>query len=196
MLDMRDRAKWAQRILVGSLAAFCLLGLLTLAPAGAQEDCYPDGCGSPANPPPRANVSCELSAEVAAPGDQRTAVVRGAGGGRVRVFFDGTQVAIHKAGNVEVRRIDFIVPDVPSGRYSVVAVGATFSADCGTMVVGGAEVLSESLTRSRQGSGGIGFGPLAFTGFELLLLVAAIATLIVVGWRLTSAAKRRRVAHR
>ena len=130
--------------------------------------------------------------------------MRDAGGGRVRIFFDGTEVARNTGGNTDERRIDFTVPDVEPGDYSVAAVGATFSADCGDFRVGGGpQVLGNSVVAGENGAGPSGSGAgesslhaLAFTGFRALVLLAVASALILAGLKLAAAGKRRRIAHR
>lgn len=212
---MARTSERTKHLAVTVLTTACFAIVLLASPAGAQDDSYPDGATEPTNPEPSGEVTCELSVEAGEPGDEVTAVVRNvppAGG--VRILFDGTEVASTTEGGAEVR-VTFVVPDVDPGSYTVVASGPTFSVECSASFTVGdtTEVAGEQVERpgddgsddggddgsavggesTSRGSGG--GGALPFTGAELGLLVAVALAMLVGGWRLRSAAKRRRAAH-
>lgn len=183
------------------------LVLFLALPAGASaavagEDCYPDGCTEPTSPPPSDDPSCGISLSTGQVGDTVTAtVVNVPTNGIVRILFDGSEVASNasdeQAAGPQLFRgassdvvLQFTVPDVAPGTYSVVAVGDTFSVTCG------------------DGDGNLGFtvlastdsatpnsdsdGALAFTGGQILGLLLIGALLLLLGALAVRWAKRRR----
>jgi len=190
-----------------SVVASVLLvaGLVSAAPAAAQDQADPYGSTTTLAPPEEAEAGCTLSASTA---DQRatmTATVTEAPAGEVvRILFDGTEVgraeALGPSGSKTTVVISFTVPPVEAGAYVVAAVGSTFSAECdASLEVGG--VAGEVI--DRPGGGGPGqdgavagsgrdrIGPLPRTGayFGLLLFLAIAA--ILLGRAALEASRRR-----
>lgn len=183
-----------------------LLGVLTyfVVPAGAGEDsCYPDGCTPPSNPEPSDDPTCGISLSTGQTGDQITATVSNVPeGGVVRILFDGDEVASNAgseqaAGPMFFRggasadvELTFTIPDVAPGTYAVVAVGDTFSVTCGDGEGNtGFQVLAAGDSRGDGDD-----GSLAFTGGQILLLLAVAAALITGGWAFVTGSRRRRLA--
>lgn len=198
-------------------ALLCVLFVFPMAAAGAQEDCYPDGCTEPTNPAPAPSKSCGISLSTAQVGATVTATVTNVPeGGTVRIMFDGSVVASNAddeqslsvggplfARSAPARQtssdvvLDFTVPDVPPGTYSVTAVGADFTVTCGDgdgntdfQVLAG-NSLPRTDADGNNGSGHV--GPLPFTGLEVGVLVLLAIALIGAGWYALRRSKSRRL---
>jgi hypothetical protein len=140
-------------------------------------------------PPP----SCRLRESTVAAGDTATARVKAAPrDSQVEIRFDGEVVAKATATgpgssprvNVD---IDFVVPaDAEPGRHDVTAVGADFSASCGALDTRTGEVLSETVTNDRGGS-----GSLPKTGITVALLLVVAVALVIVGRAVLEASRQR-----
>lgn len=187
-------------ILVAVLAVFSAPS--SAAVAGETEDCYPDGCVPPTNPPLPDDVSCGVSVETGQVGSTVTATVRDVPiGSTVEIRFGGTVVASTADGPALLGRgaesrdvvLKFDVPDLPPGRYQVVAVGDTFTVACGSG--DGFQVLAASTDGPGSGEPGSGEsrgGALAFTGMSALMPVVVALSLIALGAMVWRQARRRR----
>lgn len=190
-----------RRGLLAVLAALCLLAVVATPSVGAQADCYPDGCTEPTNPQPRADAACALTVGTGRPGDAVTARVRNSGTGPVRLLFSGSEVA-NAAADVGAAVLSFVVPPVGPGTYSVVAVGNDFSVECTFGDDAGFAVLAAGVTQGGAANGGSansgsasgGVRALAFTGFDVLLLVAIGLALLAIGWYLVRRSREPEVA--
>ena len=135
------------------------------------------------------NPSCRLSQSTASPGGTATARVHAAPrGSSVEIRFDGATVAEQTATgpgsspqvNVDIR---FTVPsDAEEGSHTVTAVGAEFTASCGTLETSG-EVLSANEERGNGGS-------LPKTGVYIALLLVVGFVLVLIGRVLLAASRR------
>ena len=86
--------RFFSRPIAAVIAVLCVAFVAPSVPVGAQEDCYPDGCTEPTNPPPSADVSCGISLSSGQVGAEVTATISNVpAGGNVRLLFDGTVVA-------------------------------------------------------------------------------------------------------
>lgn len=188
------RPTWRRHL--AALFAGLVAALLLATPAAAQDGPY--GSTSTTRPSPGPRPSCRLTASVVTPGSTTVARVNAAPrGSTVRIFFNGEQVAEAEAEgpgtsphvNVD---IPYTVPDVEPGSYPVAAVGATFTASCGTQrVEGEAEVGGEQVERGGSRSGGVLSGSLPRTGLAIGLLLAVALALIVAGRALLESSRER-----
>lgn len=169
--------------------------------AQVGDDCsYPDGCPTSSTTPGGTDdPTCGVAVESAQAGATVTVAVENVpAGGTVRVLFNGEVVASGSnsaqgfrgaaTGTVE---LDFTVPDVAPGSYSLVAVGDTFTITCGS---GDFAVLAAGQTTG-NGDGGDG-GALAFTGSEILLMILVALALLAVGVALVRRSRRSAYATR
>lgn len=178
------------------LAAAVLV--LTAVPAAASvasaqtcDQVY--GCPPPPTEP-GTTPACSLDATAAAAGDTVTAAVTGLDPGEaVQITLDGEVQASgtgDASGNADV---SFVVGDLDEGSHPVFAVGAGFSASCGSLT--GTAVLGETVTRDGRAGGGSGGGTrgnsLARTGFGIGALLVVAVLLVVLGQRLLAERRRR-----
>lgn len=169
-----------------------VFGVVTLiAPAaGAQAD---DPYGSTSTTAPvGSDVSCNVEPSEGAPGATVTATVDGvAFGSRVQINFDGEVVASAAAPSAVQSattsvQTSFSVPTRTPGSYLVTAVGPDFTVPCGPDVDGGFAVLAAADATTTGDS-----GALAFTGFNLLLVVLVGLVAVAVGVLIVSRSRRR-----
>jgi hypothetical protein len=80
--------------------------------------------------------------------------------------------------------IEVVVPNLPPGTYEVVAVGAGFTISCR---VGDGNLFDVLAAADRRDSG---FDVLAFTGLNILLLIAIALALLLIGRQLLRRSKR------
>jgi hypothetical protein len=198
-----------QRVAVATLLAVVVAtagAAMAASPAGAQA-CDPIyGCtpSTPSTTPP--NTSCRLDVTIVASGDVVDAfVVDAPANATIDITFDGEVAGSGTADAGGDAVIAFTVPPgIETGEHAVFAVGAGFSANCGTVF--GSAVLSEGQTQTGAGAdsagadsagvaganAGRGGGSLARTGVEIGLLLAVAVVLVLVGNRLVQRARRRR----
>ena len=183
-----------RRHLLAMLAGLVAV-LMLAAPAAAQDDPY--GGTSTTRPAPGPRPTCRVKPDSVTPGSTAVARVNAVPrGSTVRVTFDGEQVAEAQAdgpGSSPHVNIDipYTVPDVEPGSYEVTAVGATFTASCGSQRVEG-EVLGDQIERDPDGSGGgVLGGSLPATGLTVGLLVAVAVALILGGRVLLDRSRKR-----
>lgn len=181
-------------------ACFALLAALAVvvmpSSAGAQDDCYPDGCGTTTTTQAPPSPVCTISLEANVAGAEATATIANAPVGEVvRLLVDGEEVGRETSDSGEVV-IPFDIPDLEPGDYSIVAVGVDFTVTCGG---GGLEILGAEDAvndpggsngangsggadgaNSADGSGGAR-GALAFTGAEIAGIVALALALVAAG---------------
>lgn len=194
--DKHTPAGRGQLAAVGALLVV-VAGLLLAPAAGAQEDPYGSTTTTAAT---QVSAACSLSSSAGSANAQVTATVSGVPVGEVvRILFDGDEVGRGTAEGdgqsaTTTVQIGFTVPDVEQGAYSVVAVGASFSAECSAGFGTGASVLGFTVDRATTGSGKVsgksGAGALASTGLAVGLLVAVAIALLVVGRSLRDQSRR------
>ncbi|MDE0803828.1 MAG: hypothetical protein OSA99_10935 [Acidimicrobiales bacterium] len=165
----------------------------TAGASQVSDDCaYPDGCTTSSTTPDGSDdPTCGISAESAQAGTTVTVTVQNVpAGGTVRVLFDGDVVASGSNGTQGFRgdvsgtvELDFAVPAVAPGSYSLVAVGDSFTITCGS---GDFAVLASGQTTGDDGDD----GALAFTGSEILLMVLLALALLAVGAALVRRSRR------
>lgn len=207
---MNHSTKLVRRVLAVLIACAGLLAL-SAGLAVAQDDCYPDGCSEPTNPPPSPDQSCMLSTTAGAPGTSVSATVSNVpADAEVRILFDGSEVArssndeqsLGSVGPMFARSssqaqalsdvtLSFAIPDVPPGNYSVVAVGADFTATCSDAQ--GNDDFGVLAAGETTGGASDGDGDLALTGFEIAGLLALAVGLVATGWFLVRRARARRL---
>lgn len=182
--------------------------VLGAAPATAQT-CDPAyGCPPTIPSTTAPPTTCSVEAEIVTSGDLvDVAVFDAPANALVDLTFDGQVVATGRANASGDATITFTVPDgTGEGSHTVFAVGAGFSANCGT--VQGAAVLGGGEDAGGGGSGGGGSGgagagagrgsdgvlggSLARTGIEIGLLLAVALVLVLAGHRFLRSARRRR----
>lgn len=179
------------RALLVVVAAILLLAT-TPALAVEEDDCYPDGCQPPTTVEP-ADPSCSLGSESGEPGSSQRATVTDATSSPVRILFDGTEVGSGSAAagfrplGAATIQIDWTVPaDASPGSHEVVAVGPDFSVRC---LFDGEDF---AVLAADTGTDGGGDDDLAFTGRDLVLMVAIALALILIGYAAVRATRRRR----
>lgn len=185
----------ARTTIVAVSLLIVLLGPASIAAAQDPSDPY-GGTTTTTATDPGPRPSCTLRTSAAAPGSTATVRVEAAPRGTtIEVRFDGASVASETATGpgssprVDVD-IDFTVPsDASPGEHTVIAVGADFSAACGTANSGGVEVLG---AEQSQGGGDGGGSALPHTGVYVAVLVAVGLALLVAGRALLEAGRRRR----
>lgn len=192
--------KRTNRLGVASMAAVLVLaGLALVLPssAGAQEGCDdPYGCPSTTLVGGETPVAeCTASANAAAVGARVDVTVTNASAGATITLTLGgrvvdTETAASDADGYADVPFSFVVPEMPSGNYSLVATGPAFVVEC--LAGTGFQVLAAELSRSNTGgsSGGSGGGgSLARTGFTVGAFLLVAALLITVGQQLRRRAK-------
>lgn len=179
------------RVLLVVVAAILLLAA-TPALAVEEDDCYPDGCQPPTTVEP-ADPSCSLGSESGEPGSSQRATVTDATSSPVRILFDGTEVGSGSADagfrplGAATIQIDWTVPaDASPGSHEVVAVGPDFSVRC---LFDGEDF---AVLAADTGADDDGDDDLAFTGRDLVVLVAIALALILIGYVAVRATRRRR----
>src|SRR5690606_23031240 len=131
----------------------------------------------PGNPGP----TCSISLEAGQIGAEAVATVTNVPlGAAVRILLDGIEMA--RGSNSDEQSIvsmpaqsvgdvvlNFDIPDLTPGDYSIVAVGVGFTVTCGA---GGLEILAANAATGpgSSGTGGKG-GALAFTGAQILGMI-------------------------
>ena len=170
--------------------------LLATAPAHAveEDDCYPDGCQPHTTVEPTDDPSCSLGSESGEPGSTQRATVTDATSSPVRILFDGTEVGSGSAASgfrplgAATLQIDWTVPaDASPGSHEVVAVGPDFSVRC---LFDGEDFAVLAAAAGTDG-GGDGDDGLAFTGRDVILMVAIALALIAIGYALVRSTRRR-----
>lgn len=166
--------------------------LLAIAPAAAAQD-GPYGSTTTTTAPDRDLVpSCTSDLTVGAPGISGVLTIDNAPfGATVRVLIGGAEAGRATApdavpGTSEeaaVLAVPFSIPDLAAGRYSVTAVGADFTVTCAPV----STVEVAGVTEERAG------GLLPRTGVYLALLAVLAIVLLIVGQRLVSTSRRRRL---
>ncbi|MGH9275785.1 MAG: hypothetical protein ACRDZU_14155 [Acidimicrobiales bacterium] len=179
------------------------VAVLAIAPAGAQQDPY-GNTSTTAAPDSGLVPTCSFDLRTGSPGDTGELHVENVPfGGTVRVLIGGAEAGrataplAAQAAGAPVRfggtalpaqarattlDIPFTVPDLPPGQHTVTAVGVDFALTCDP---GGLEVLAAS-EKSRGGF-------LPRTGIYIALLLVIAIVLLIVGRRLVSASRRRRL---
>lgn len=191
----RHHGRSTVRALVAAAVALGALALVHAPPATAAQ-CDPVyGC-TPTTPAPPPPTVCRLDTDAVVAGQIVNAFVSEAPANAViEITFDGTVVGTGQASPAGEATIAFTVPaGIQPGEHAVFAVGAGFSADCGT--VDSVEVLSGGGSNPDVEGGGAarssGGRSLARTGIEIGLLLAIALVLLLAGDRLVRMARRRR----
>ena len=196
MINSHLRARRVALLLVLSavLSLAVVSGVSHGAPGAGVDECDPAtdpyGCIDTTlpgeTPPPPA---CVTSVSSGRPGDRVAVTITNVpGGSAVSLRFNGTPVASATAPASDTPvdvPMTFTVPEIAAGRYSLVAVGPGFSAEC--LAGTGFEVLSSGTPRSGGGGGG---GSLARTGFTVLGLLVLAAVLVLVGRVMVQSSRR------
>ncbi|MFL6206859.1 MAG: hypothetical protein ACJ739_16075 [Acidimicrobiales bacterium] len=137
--------------------------------------------------------SCRLRETTVAAGGTATARLKAVPrNSQVEIRFDGEVVAEDTAtgpgSSPRVNTdIDFVVPaDAEPGDHDVTAVGAEFTAPCGTLTTPDGEVLGETITNDGNGS-----GSLPKTGVYVALLLVIGVALVIVGRAVVEASRQR-----
>jgi hypothetical protein len=188
------------RLAAALVLALCALPVVaSVASAQACDPAY--GC-APTQQMPPVTVSCSLNVSTATSGQIVTATVADApAGAGIQITVDGNPAASGTANAEGHATIPFTFsPSGGSAAHPVFAVGAGFSASCGTITNGAVAAEMQTQTPPGQtqtppgtgGSSGVSGGSLARTGVELALLLAIAIVVILVGHRLVVASKRMR----
>jgi hypothetical protein len=200
---LRRRARTLSLRRVRNLLAVAVLtGAVPLLASPAAAQCDPAyGCGPsstvPTTPPP----SCSLAVELVTGGQVTNATVDNApAGAPIQITMDGVPAGGGAADASGHATVAFTVPEgIEPGTHPVFAIGAAFSASCGSVLVAG--VLGNVINNPRPGADGAtvgsedvsrGGGALARTGIEVALLLAIAGALLLVGRRLVAFERRRR----
>jgi hypothetical protein len=178
---------WIAVVLVAMLAG--------VGSAAAQDDPY-DPYGPTSTDPPTVSsteAGCSLSVDDGQAGRAVTATVTNVPVGElVRILFGGIEVGRATAtgpgdAGLTTVTIPYTVPSMTAGRYLIVAVGSTFTADCAESF--GVEV--GGVSAERPGGNG---GALPRTGIYVGLLLAIAFALLVGGRALVEGSHQRRKA--
>lgn len=173
-----------------ALATFSLLfAAFGATHAGAQEDPY--GPTSSTAPPSSVDPTCTTTVSGTVGSEQTATVQNVPFGATVRVLIDGREAGRATAPSAfqestTTLNVPFTVPDLEPGAYSLVAVGVDFTLSCTSD--GMFDVLAAS-----AGSGDDG-DDLAFTGFDVLLLLVIAMALILIGRMLVRRTRSRRAS--
>jgi len=175
-----------------ALVALTMLSLffvtLGVSQVGAQQDPY--GPTSSTAPPSTVEPNCNTTVSGTIGSEQTATVQNVPFGATVRVLIDGREAGRATAPSAfqeatTTLNVPFTVPDLEPGAYSLVAVGADFTLTCTSD--GMFDVLAAS-----SGKGDDGDDDLAFTGFDVFLLVLLALALILVGRMIVRRTRGRR----
>ena len=160
----RLRSRVTVRVLASATVCLVLAGALApVADAQAPPGGPPYGSTSTTRPPGGGNPTCTTSRNSGPPGSTGTATVRNVPvGEEVTITIGGEFAGSGVAGPSGNRdrttvQITFVVPNLPPGRYDMVATGASFTRRCGSgqfRVEGGAAAAGSTETRASDGAGG------------------------------------------